>query len=96
MSATTDPPVHTLSPDPQPPSEGEDRTQWRTVYRGRGAARHVDAIVEVTLTPEQKMWLDAMAAQSGLTLAEAVSRALDLAREQHGRPLAVGTQARAG
>jgi hypothetical protein len=40
----------------------------------------VGAVVEVELTPAQKAWLDALAEEQGLTLAEAISRALDLAR----------------
>ena len=66
--------------DPEPPREGDDRSRWRAVYRGRGTPRPVGAVVEVELTPEQKAWLDAVADEHGLTLGEAVSRALDLAR----------------
>jgi hypothetical protein len=70
--------------DPEPPREEEGRTHWRTVYRGSGVRRQVGTIVEVELTPEQKTWLDALAAERGLTLIEAVTVALDLARSQGG------------
>ena len=72
----------TIRPDPEPPHDGEDRSQWRTVYRGRGEGRSVGTRVEFALTPEQKAWLDSLAAEHRLTLVEAVSRALDLARER--------------
>jgi hypothetical protein len=71
-------------PEPEPPREEEDRTRWRTVYRGRGVRRQVGAVVEVELTPEQKTWLDSLAAERGLTLIEAVAAAIDLARSQVG------------
>jgi hypothetical protein len=80
MSTTTEEPVPAVRQDPTPPADGEDRRQWRTIYRGRGVPRQVGAVVEVTLTPEQKAWLDAIAAERGLTLVEAVSSAIDLAR----------------
>ena len=82
MSVTTRRPPHTTRPDPEPPHDGEDRSPWRTVYRGRGKNRSVGAPGEIALTPEQKAWLDSLAAEHRLTLVQAVSRALDLARKR--------------
>jgi hypothetical protein len=80
MSTTTERLDHGSDRDPEPPRETEDRRRWRTVYRGRGVRKEVGAVVEVPLTPEQKNWLDSIAAEHGLTLTEALSRALDSAR----------------
>ena len=80
MSTSTAQSVRTALGDPEPPREGEDRRRWRTVYRGRNIPRQVGAVVELELTAEQEAWLDTLASEQGLTLVEAVSRALDLAR----------------
>ena len=80
VTSTTELRLQSPRPDPEPPRDGEDRTEWRAVYRGRGVPRQVGAVVEVELTPAQKAWLDALAAEYSLTLAETVSTALDLAR----------------
>lgn len=79
MKAATEQLVEDGRPDP--PQVGEDQGHWRTVYCGRGIGREVGAVVEVHLSNEQKVWLDRLADERGLTLAEAVLSAIDLARE---------------
>jgi hypothetical protein len=81
MSATTERPMQTQRPDPQPPAEGEDRTRWRTVGRGSGVPRGRPLVgVEVLFDRAQSDWLAAEAERTGLDYVALITKLVEDAR----------------
>ena len=89
MTTTTQPAAQTAAPaarrDPQPPSESEDRTRWRTVGRGRGIPQPPPLVsVQADFDRPQSDWLTEECRRTGLDYVSLVKKLVDEART-HGR-----------
>src|SRR4051812_45504337 len=67
--------------DPEPPDDGEDRTRWRIVGRGRGVPQPPPLVsVEVDFDRGQSDWLTEEAGRTGLDYVSLLQKLVDDAR----------------
>ena len=67
--------------DPEPPDDGDDRTRWRTIGRGRGVLQLPPLVsVEVDFDRAQSDWLTEETGRTGLDYISVLKKLVDDAR----------------